>query len=235
MTPAAGISRRSKGYPILGVELRIVDEIGRELPWDGKTMGELQVRGPWIIRQYFKRDATTDYMTKDGWFRTGDVVTMSPDGYMTITDRTKDLVKSGGEWISTVELENAIIGHPEGAGGRRHRHPRRTVVRAPDGVRRADTGRLGSDGRGDCRHISATRRRQVLGAREGDLHRRGAEDQRGQVRQESAAPPVRRGAVGLNALKWCAIGTQSLGDTDSARIMRLERINVWATGSVLFS
>jgi fatty-acyl-CoA synthase len=105
--------KAKQGYPILGVELRIVDEIGRELPWDGKTMGELQVRGPWIIRQYFKRDATTDYMTKDGWFRTGDVVTMSPDGYMTITDRTKDLVKSGGEWISTVELENAIIGHPK--------------------------------------------------------------------------------------------------------------------------
>ena len=76
-------------------------------------MGELQVRGPWIIRQYFKREATADYMTKDGWFRTGDVVTISPDGYMTITDRTKDLVKSGGEWISTVELENTIIGHPK--------------------------------------------------------------------------------------------------------------------------
>ena len=105
--------KAKQGYPILGVELRIVDEVGEELPWDGKTMGELQVRGPWIIRQYFKREATTDYMTKDGWFRTGDVVTISPDGYMTITDRTKDLVKSGGEWISTVELENIIIGHPQ--------------------------------------------------------------------------------------------------------------------------
>lgn len=105
--------KAKQGYPILGVELRIVDEIGRELPWDGKTMGELQVRGPWIIRQYFKRQPTRDYITEDGWFRTGDVVTMSPDGYMTITDRTKDLVKSGGEWISTVELENAIIGHPK--------------------------------------------------------------------------------------------------------------------------
>lgn len=105
--------KAKQGYPILGVELRIVDEVGRELPWDGKTMGELQVRGPWIIRQYFKREPTPDYMTEDGWFRTGDVVTMSPDGYMTITDRTKDLVKSGGEWISTVELESVIIGHPK--------------------------------------------------------------------------------------------------------------------------
>lgn len=105
--------KAKQGYPLLGVELRIVDEVGQELPWDGKTMGELQVRGPWIIRQYFKRPATTDYMTEDGWFRTGDVVTISPDGYMTITDRTKDLVKSGGEWISTVELETTLIGHPK--------------------------------------------------------------------------------------------------------------------------
>ncbi len=105
--------KAKQGYPILGVELRIVDEIGGELPWDGKTMGELQVRGPWVINQYFRRPVSADYMTDDGWFRTGDVVTISPDGYMTITDRTKDLVKSGGEWISTVELESAIIGHPK--------------------------------------------------------------------------------------------------------------------------
>jgi acyl-CoA synthetase (AMP-forming)/AMP-acid ligase II len=75
-------------------------------------MGELQVRGPWIIRQYFKREPTRLH-DRDGWFRTGDVVTISPDGYMTITDRTKDLVKSGGEWISTVELETTLIGHPK--------------------------------------------------------------------------------------------------------------------------
>ncbi len=105
--------KAKQGYPILGVELRIVDEVGAVLPWDGKTMGELQVRGPWIISQYFRRPITPDYMTADGWFRTGDVVTINPDGYMTITDRTKDLVKSGGEWISTVELESAIIGHPK--------------------------------------------------------------------------------------------------------------------------
>lgn len=105
--------KAKQGYPILGVEMRIVDEVGRELPWDGKTMGELQVRGPWIIRQYFKRDPTPDSITADGWFRTGDVATITPEGYMTITDRTKDLVKSGGEWISTVELENAIIDHPK--------------------------------------------------------------------------------------------------------------------------
>ena len=105
--------KAKQGYPICGVELRITDEMGHELPWDGQTMGELQVRGPWIIRQYYHRDVDATYMTKDGWFRTGDVCTISPDGYMNITDRTKDLVKSGGEWISTVELENAIMAHPK--------------------------------------------------------------------------------------------------------------------------
>ncbi|MCP4358262.1 MAG: long-chain fatty acid--CoA ligase [Chloroflexi bacterium] len=105
--------KATQGYPICGVELRIVDEVGAELPWDGRQMGELQVRGPWVISQYFKRDVDDSNLTADGWFRTGDVVTMSPDGYMNITDRTKDLVKSGGEWISTVELENAIMAHPQ--------------------------------------------------------------------------------------------------------------------------
>jgi fatty-acyl-CoA synthase len=102
-----------QGYPIAGVEMRIVNEAGKELPWDGKTMGELQVRGPWISKQYYRVDVSPENFTADGWFRTGDVVTMSADGFMTITDRTKDLVKSGGEWISTVELENAIISHPK--------------------------------------------------------------------------------------------------------------------------
>lgn len=105
--------KAKQGYPICGVEMRIVDAVGKELPWDGKQMGELQVRGPWIISQYFKRDVTDDYMTDDGWFRTGDVSTIDPHGIMTITDRTKDLVKSGGEWISSVELENVLMGHPK--------------------------------------------------------------------------------------------------------------------------
>jgi len=82
-----------------------------ELPWDGETMGELQARGPWVIRSYFKREPTSEHFTADGWFRTGDVATITPDGYMRITDRTKDLVKSGGEWISTVALEGALMAH----------------------------------------------------------------------------------------------------------------------------
>jgi fatty-acyl-CoA synthase len=105
--------KAKQGYAICGVEMRIVDEMGEELPWDGEAMGELQVRGPWIIRQYFKREVASDSFTADGWFRTGDVSKVSPDGLMQITDRTKDLVKSGGEWISTVDLENEIMAHPK--------------------------------------------------------------------------------------------------------------------------
>ena len=100
-----------QGTPLAGVELRIVGDDGAELPWDGETMGELQARGPWVIRGYFKRDPTPEHFTADGWLRTGDVATMTPDGYMRITDRTKDLVKSGGEWISTVALEGALMAH----------------------------------------------------------------------------------------------------------------------------
>jgi fatty-acyl-CoA synthase len=106
------------GLPAPGVDLRIIDETGAELPWDGSTMGELQVRGPWITSGYFKDDANrvdapnaASFM--DGWFRTGDVATVDERGYIQIMDRTKDLVKSGGEWISSVDLENAIMGHPK--------------------------------------------------------------------------------------------------------------------------
>ena len=102
-----------QGYPLGGIEIRIVGDDGAVLPWDGETMGELQARGPWVIRSYFKHDPTPEHFTPDGWFRTGDVATMTPDGYMTITDRTKDLVKSGGEWISTVALESALMAHAQ--------------------------------------------------------------------------------------------------------------------------
>lgn len=104
--------RAKQGIPAPFVELRAVDDQGREVPWDGRTMGELQVRGPWIIRSYYN-DPRTQEAFDDGWFRTGDVVTIDPEGYIQIVDRTKDLVKSGGEWISSVELENAIMAHPK--------------------------------------------------------------------------------------------------------------------------
>jgi len=103
--------RAKQGIPAPGIEVRAVDENGAEIPWDGKTMGELQVRGPWVASSYYNDPrSTASFM--DGWFRTGDVVTFDENSYMQIVDRTKDLVKSGGEWISTVELESVIMGHP---------------------------------------------------------------------------------------------------------------------------
>ena len=105
--------KAKQGYFVPGVDARIMDDEGRELPWDGETMGELQVRGYWVAGQYFKLERDQEHFTADGWFRTGDVVTIDANGYMTITDRTKDLVKSGGEWISSVDLENALISHPD--------------------------------------------------------------------------------------------------------------------------
>ncbi len=109
----AEVMRRTQGPPVPGVEIRIVDiATNEELPWDGVAFGEIQVRGPWIISGYY-HDADPDKMTDDGWFCTGDVATISPDGYVSIVDRTKDVIKSGGEWISSVELENAIMAHPK--------------------------------------------------------------------------------------------------------------------------
>jgi len=99
-----------QGRGIFGVEMRIVDEQGRELPWDGKRFGNLMVRGPWIAKSYFKGEGGDPL--KDGWFPTGDVATIDPDGYMQITDRSKDVIKSGGEWISSIDLENIAIAHP---------------------------------------------------------------------------------------------------------------------------
>jgi fatty-acyl-CoA synthase len=106
--------RAAQGLPIPLVELRIVDPGNdEEQAWDGEARGELQARGPWIASGYYNDDRSADSFTKDGWLRTGDVATISPNGYVRLVDRTKDLVKSGGEWISSVELENAIMGHPK--------------------------------------------------------------------------------------------------------------------------
>ncbi|HEY4002489.1 MAG TPA: long-chain fatty acid--CoA ligase, partial [Candidatus Xenobia bacterium] len=105
--------RLSQGMPSPGVELRIAHpETGVALPWDGVAFGELEVRGPWVAAGYHN-DADAGRVTADGWFRTGDVASISPDGCVSIVDRTKDVIKSGGEWISSVELENAIMAHPK--------------------------------------------------------------------------------------------------------------------------
>jgi fatty-acyl-CoA synthase len=90
--------------------MKIVDDDGRELPWDGKTYGNLLVKGYWIIDNYFKGEGGE--VLQDGWFPTGDVATISADGYMQVTDRSKDVIKSGGEWIGTIDLENIATSHP---------------------------------------------------------------------------------------------------------------------------
>jgi acyl-CoA synthetase (AMP-forming)/AMP-acid ligase II len=104
-----------QGRSIFGVDLKIVDDAGKDLPWDGKAFGNLLVRGPWISSGYFKGEGG-DPLRKDengqDWFPTGDVATVDPDGYMQITDRSKDVIKSGGEWISSIDLENAAVAHP---------------------------------------------------------------------------------------------------------------------------
>src|SRR5207248_1042384 len=104
--------RAKQGYPVPLVEIRARDDAGHEVPWDGKSMGELEVRGPWVARAYYRSPDSADRFTPDGWFRTGDVVTIDSRGYVEIQDRSKDLIKSGGEWISSVALENALMGHP---------------------------------------------------------------------------------------------------------------------------
>lgn len=104
-------ARASQGLAVPFVETRHVSDDGQVLPWDGRTMGELEVRGPWVASSYFNGEGP-DRFTADGWFKTGDVVTIDADGYVRITDRAKDVIKSGGEWISSVALENALMSHP---------------------------------------------------------------------------------------------------------------------------
>ncbi len=104
-----------QGHVIFGVDMKVVGDDGKQLPWDGKTYGNLLVRGPWVIQEYFKAEGGNPLVIDengDAWFPTGDVATIDADGFMQITDRSKDVIKSGGEWISTIDLENLAIGHP---------------------------------------------------------------------------------------------------------------------------
>jgi fatty-acyl-CoA synthase len=101
---------QTQGYPPFGVEMKITDDAGKELPWDGKTFGRLKVSGPAVAKAYYRVD--TNILDSEGFFDTGDVSTIDQDGYMRITDRSKDVIKSGGEWISSIDLENLAVGHP---------------------------------------------------------------------------------------------------------------------------
>jgi fatty-acyl-CoA synthase len=102
--------RLKQGRAIFGVDMKIVNDAGETLPHDGKTYGDLLVKGPWVIREYFKQEGPSPLV--DGWFPTGDVATIDEDGFMQITDRSKDVIKSGGEWISSIDIENIAMSHP---------------------------------------------------------------------------------------------------------------------------
>ena len=106
--------RARQGTPLFGVEFKIVDPDGKRLPEDGVASGELLVRGPWVIGAYCQDEAASQAaLDAEGWFRTGEVATIDAEGCMQIVDRSKDVIKSGGEWISSIDLENAAIGHPD--------------------------------------------------------------------------------------------------------------------------
>jgi len=117
MDAATGDARyelKLKQRRFFGVELRLIDDDGNPVPFDGESQGELQCRGPWVVNGYYNDQGATDAaMTEDGWFRTGDVATIGDEGLLQITDRTKDLIKSGGEWISSIDLENEAMSHPD--------------------------------------------------------------------------------------------------------------------------
>ncbi|TAM97920.1 MAG: long-chain fatty acid--CoA ligase, partial [Rhizobiaceae bacterium] len=104
--------KAKQGFPPFGVEMKVTDDENRELPWDGKTFGRLKVRGPAVAGAYYG-GAGQELFDEEGWFDTGDVAHMDASGYMQITDRAKDVIKSGGEWISTIDLENLAVGHPD--------------------------------------------------------------------------------------------------------------------------
>jgi fatty-acyl-CoA synthase len=105
--------RGKQGLMVPGIEFKVIDEDGDEVPWDGEEFGELWVRGPWVTTEYFERPEANEEDFQDGWLKTGDVVSVDEDGYIQIVDRAKDVIKSGGEWISSVELENALMAHDD--------------------------------------------------------------------------------------------------------------------------
>jgi fatty-acyl-CoA synthase len=130
--------RTRTGRILPGVELRITDDDGNTVPWDGESLGEIEVRGPWVTAEYYRVDDPDRF--HDGWLRTGDVASVSPRGYVMISDRAKDVIKSGGEWVSSVDLENTLMGHDDVAeaavigvpDARWDERPLACVVRKPD-------------------------------------------------------------------------------------------------------
>ena len=187
--PSAMRLRARQGRTVFGVELKITDDEGKELPRDGKAFGALKVRGPWIASSYYQRDSDAAFEA-DGWFNTGDVATICPLGYMQITDRTKDVIKSGGEWISSIELENLAVRASGRGAGRRDRDPALEVAGAAAAGRGAEAGRSG-DARRAARVLSR-QDREVVDSGRRRVRRQAAAHRDRQVEQAAAAPAVRR-------------------------------------------
>ncbi len=182
--------RGSQGRLLCGVEGRIVGDDGSSRPWDGESVGELEVRGPWVTSSYYNSDdPEVNDKFHDGWLRTGDVGSLDPLGYITLTDRAKDVIKSGGEWISSVDLENALMSHPDVVEAavvgipdeKWQERPLATVVLREGATTTPD----------DLREHLGDVVRQVAAARRVGVHRPGAAHLGRQVRQEGAAPRVR--------------------------------------------
>jgi len=104
--------KRKQGYVVVGLDVKVVDSTGKELPHDGESVGEILIRGPWVSGRYYNPPGSEAQFTQDGYWKSGDAGTIDPEGYLKITDRIKDLIKSGGEWISSVDMENEIVSHP---------------------------------------------------------------------------------------------------------------------------
>jgi acyl-CoA synthetase (AMP-forming)/AMP-acid ligase II len=170
-----------QGRGVFGIDMKIVGEDGHELPHDGKASGELLVRGPWVIASYMKGEGGDPLV--DGWFPTGDVANIDTDGFMQITDRAKDVIKSGGEWIGSIDLENIAMAHPGVADGRLHRGAAPEVGRAAAARGHAQAGRDGHARgaarllRGQDRQVVDAGRRGVRRCHPARCHRQDAEEQ----------------------------------------------------------
>ncbi len=156
--------QQKQGHPPFGVEMKITDDAGKNLPWDGKTFGRLKVRGPAVARAYFKAESD-DILDDEGFFDTGDVATIDRHGYMQITDRAKDVIKSGGEWISSIDLENLAVGHPKVAEAAVIGITPSEMGRASAARRRAQEGREGHQGRDPRLHAGQDRQMVDAGRR----------------------------------------------------------------------
>ena len=177
---------QTQGYPPYGVQMKITDDTGKELPWDGKTFGRLKVSGPAVSKAYFRVDA--DILDDEGYFDTGDVATIDADGYMRITDRSKDVIKSGGEWISSIDLENLAIGHPAVAEAAVIGIASSQVGRAA-AADRAAQGRSEGLARGDP-EIHGRQDREMVDARRCRFRRRHSAHRHRQDPEDRAARPV---------------------------------------------